>query len=206
MRMITKGPEPASLVTHRSTPHCGYDNYMDKDTLRIALVAEQRGICCYCMRRIDSRPGLMKIEHWQCRANYPEKELVYRNLLASCRGGEGKPRDQQHCDTRKADDDLLWNPADPQRRVEDRIRYGADGVIQSDDPVFDQQLNGVLNLNLPRIKNQRKASLDAVLDWWRRERRPVSRQRVEREIERRRALPTLAPYAQVGIWWLGRKL
>ncbi len=206
MRMIAKGAEPVSLTTHRSTPHCDYDNYPDKDTLRTALVAEQRGLCCYCMCRIEERPASMKIEHWRCRANYPERELDYRNLLASCRGGEGMARDRQHCDTSKADDDLLWNPADSQRRVENRIRYGTDGAIQSDDPRFDRQLNDVLNLNLPRIRNQRKASLDSVLQWWRRQRRPVSRQRVEREIVRRQSLPILAPYVQVGIWWLERRL
>ena len=147
----------------------------------------------------------MKIEHWQCRANYPERELDYRNLLASCRGGEGMARDRQHCDTSKADDDLLWNPADPRRRVENRIRYGTDGAIQSDDPRFDRQLNDVLNLNQPRIRNQRKASLDSVLGWWMRQRRPVSRQRVQREIARRQAPAKLAPYVQVAIWWLERK-
>lgn len=104
----------------------------------------------------------MKIEHWRCRANYPAKELDYRNLLASCRGGEGLPRQHQHCDTGKADDDLRWNPADPHRRVEDRIGYGIDGAIRSDDPPFDAQMNEVLNLNLARIKRNREASLHAV--------------------------------------------
>lgn len=43
MRTIIKAAEPASLTTHRNTPHGTYDNYQDKDTLRTALVAEQRG-------------------------------------------------------------------------------------------------------------------------------------------------------------------
>ena len=45
MRSIAKGPEPASLTTHRNMPHCDYDNYADKDTPRAALVADQRGLC-----------------------------------------------------------------------------------------------------------------------------------------------------------------
>ena len=85
-------------------------------------------------------------------------------------------------------------------------RYGIDGTIRSDDPQFDRQLNEVLNLNLKWIKNQRKAILDAVLHWWRKQRGSASRQqRVEREIERRSS-PPLAPYVQVAIWWLERKL
>lgn len=203
MRSIVKGAEPPSLTTHRNAPHCDYDSYADKNTLRAALVAEQHGLCCYCMCLIHS--GSMKIEHWHCRTNYPGEELDYRNLLAACPGGEGQPRRLQHCDTRKADDDLLWNPADPQRPVERRISYGLGGTIRSDEPQFDRQLNEVLNLNLPSIRSQRQAILDAVLQWWRKQRGSASRQRVEREIERRGSLP-LAPYAQVAIWWLERRL
>ena len=203
MRTIVKNREPASLTTHRNTPHCDFDNYAHKLVLRAALVAEQHGLCCYCMCRIDS--GSMKIEHWHCQTNYPGEELDYRNLLAACPGGEGQPRRLQHCDTRKADEDLLWNPADPQRHVEQRISYGLDGKIRSDEPRFDRQLNEVLNLNMASIRRQRTAILDAVLQWWRKQRGSASRQRVEREIERRNS-PPLAPYVQVAIWWLERKL
>ena len=37
MRTIVKNREPASLTTHRNTPHCNFDNYADKDALRAAL-------------------------------------------------------------------------------------------------------------------------------------------------------------------------
>ena len=205
MRKIVKNLEPASLTTHRNTPHCDFDNYAYKDVLRAALVAEQHGLCCYCMRRIDSRSSSMKIEHWHCRTNYPGEELDYRNLLAACPGGEGQPRPLQHCDTRKADDDLLWNPADPQRSVEQRISYGIDGTIRSDEPRFVRQLNEVLNLNMASIRRQRTASLDAVLHWWRKQRGSASRQHLDRQIQRRSS-PPLAPYVQVAIWWLEQKL
>ena len=151
MRSIAKGPEPASLTTHRNMPHCDYDNYADKDTLRAALVADQRGLCCYCMCGITDQRETMKIEHWRSRSTFPDEELEFRNVLAACRGGEGQPLRQQHCDTRKGDQDLRWNPADPMCCIEDRVGYASDGAIQSDDPVFDQQLNHVLNLNLARI-------------------------------------------------------
>ena len=206
MRSIVKGPEPTSLTTHRSTPHGDYDNYADKDALRRALVTEQRGLCCYCMCRIASEANAMKIEHWRNRRDHLAEELDYQNLLAACRGGEGQPFRLQHCDTRKGNRGLRWNPANPRRRIEDRVSYANDGTIQSDDHVFDQQLNDVLNLNLPKIRNHRMAILDAVLHWWRRQRRPVPRQRVEREIERRNVPPLHDPYVQVGIWWLERKL
>lgn len=206
MRTIVKRREPATLTTHRNTAHCDYDNYADKDTLRTGLVAEQRGLCCYCMGRIEDTAGAMKVEHWRSRTTYPGEQLVYRNLLAACRGGEGEPVHLQHCDTKKADRELLWNPADPERRIEERIHYAMDGTIRSDDPVFDRQLNDVPNLNLPWIRNEREGSLDAVLQWWIAQRRPVPARRLERQIERRNASEQLAPYVEVALWWLGRKL
>lgn len=211
MRAITKGAEPASLTAHRLTPHCRYDNYQDKPTLRHALVAEQRGLCCYCMDRIRSEAASMKVEHWRCQANYPDEQLRYRNLLGACIGGHGQPTDLQHCDTRKGDRDLQWNPADAAHHIETRVRYEPDGSIHADDALFNQQLNQVLNLNLPLLKKNRSGVLDAVLDWWAREKvrlgGPVSRERFERERDKYIAgNGQIAPYCPVAVWWLGQRL
>lgn len=205
MRAITKGPEPASLTSHRQTPHCDYGNYEGKDELRQTLVAEQRGLCCYCMRRIHNGPTTMKVEHWQCQAHYPAKQLNYRNLLGACLGGDGQPRQFQHCDTRKADRDLQWNPADPTHHVETHFRYEVDGTILADDVDFNSQLNDVLNLNLPVIKNNRKGVLTAVLEWWKAER--PSRSRIQREVDERiGSTGHLEPYCQIAVWWLRQRL
>lgn len=206
MRTIVKGAEPASLAQHRLTPHSDYDNYTDKDGLRAALVTEQQGLCCYCMGRIRNESDRVKIEHWHCQANYPDEQLIYRNLLGACLGGEGQRHGLQHCDTRKGNRDLLWNPADPDHHVQDRISYGTDGAIKSNDAEFDRELNDVLNLNLPRLKNSRKMVLDAILEWWRQE-RPVPIQRLRRAIDDRSPrFGDLPPYNQVTIWWLENKL
>lgn len=206
MRAITKGAEPTSLTAHRQTMCCNYDNYAGKNDLRHALVTEQRGLCCYCMGRIRNGPATMKIEHWQCQARNQGEQLNYRNLLAACPGGDGQPAHLQHCDTRKGDSDLQWNPANPAHHIETRIRYELDGTISSDDPVFDGHLNNVLNLNLVSIKNNRRGVLTALLDWWKAE-RPVPRKRIEGEIQKRiNGAGDLTPYCQVAIWWLGQKL
>ena len=211
MRAIRKGVEPASLTAHRQTPHGSYDNYPDKAGLRRALVGEQRGLCCYCMGRIRDDATGMKVEHWRSRRRHRNRELDYRNLLAACTGGEGRRVRDQHCDTKKGDRDLRWNPADPAHRVETRLRYELDGAIRSDDAEFDDQLDRVLNLNLSVLKNNRKVVLDLVLDWWRRERRrvqgPVSRERIERERDRwSGSSGDLPPYCQVAIWLLTQRL
>lgn len=211
MREIAKGAELVSLTAHRHTPRSDYDNYAPKDDLRHALVTEQRGLCCYCMGRIHNGPTSMKIEHWRCQARHPDEQLNYRNLLGACLGGHGQPPHLQHCDTRKGNRDLQWNPADAAHHIESRVRYELDGSIHAEDAVFNDQLSVVLNLNLPVLKNNRKGVYDAVLEWWRSERTrsqgPVPRQRIERERERHAAGGgQLAPYGRVAVWLLDQRL
>lgn len=214
MRAITKGPEPPSLIAYRKGRLGDYSNYRHKDDLRGALVTEQRGLCCYCMGRIRADRASMKIEHWQCQARYPKRDLDYRNLLASCpgrvTGPGGEPPRLQHCDTKKGDNDLEFNPADPAHRIETRIRYEADGTVCSDGN-FDDQLEEVLNLNLALLRNNRARVLDGVLDWWRLEkariRGPVPRDRFVRARDKLIGGDgALTPYCQVAVWWLNQKL
>lgn len=210
MRAITKGPEPPSLTAHRKRPHSDYANYPDKDELRRALVTEQRGLCCYCMERITAERTSMKIEHWQCQAHHSERQLDYRNLLASCHGGVGQPPHLQRCDTKKDDSDLEFNPANPDHRIETRIRYEPDGTVRSEGD-FDDQLNEVLNLNLPLIRNNRARVLDGVLKWWKLEkdriRGPVPRDHFVRKRDKLiGGGGVLTPYCQVAVWWLHQKL
>ena len=209
MRLINKGAEPRTLTQHRSTLHSDYDNYQDKDGLRRALVTEQRGLCCYCMGRIFPEPRKMKIEHWRCVARYPGVQLNYKNLLGSCRGGESSGRKLQHCDTRKADRDLRWNPADPNHRVESRVKYSVDGTIRSVDGNFDRQLNEDLNLNIRFIKNGRKSVLESIGGWWQKSRGgsgTVSRPRLEKKIRELTEASRMDPYDPVAIWWLKKRL
>ena len=211
MREISKGPEPSSLIAHRKTPDSDYENYKAKEDLRHALVQEQRGLCCYCMARIRPERASMKIEHWKCQRNYSREQLNYRNLLGACLGGEGHPGHLQHCDTRKGDSDLDWNPADPSHHIETRLWYGPDGSVHAHERNFDDQLNLVLNLNLPLLKSRRKAIYDGFLQWWKgekgRSRGRVPRERLERERARHnKGLGELAPYIPIAVWLLSQKL
>ncbi len=206
MRAISKGPEPPSLTRHRQRPHSDYDNYAEKDDLRHALITEQHGLCCYCMSRIGEGPTIMTIEHWKSQTHYPGEQLNYRNLLGACRGGHGQPPRHQHCDTRKGNRELEWNPADSGHRIETRVWYALDGSIHANDKRFDDQLETVLNLNLGILKNNRKGVLDSVLAWWRRH-RPVPRHRIEQKIEEYAQIDgQLTPHCQVAIWLLKQKL
>lgn len=211
MKQIVKHVEPASLIAYRHVADSNYDGYQQKDDVRNSLAAEQGAICCYCMGRIEPEWGEMKIEHWRSQTRYPADQLSYQNLLGGCMGGEGQPYREQHCDTRKGDADLKYNPADPGHHVETRILYLADGTIQASDAVFDEQLNSILNLNLQRLKNSRKSVLTAILEWWRAERdrlhRSPSKTRIQQELDRRTGnVGAHFPFCQVAVWWLQQKL
>lgn len=203
MRTIQKGPEPTTLTQHRQQPHADYDNYTDKDDLRQALVAEQRGLCCYCQSRIRATSQGMKIEHWQCQADHPGRQLDFGNLLGACFGGHGRPEREQHCDTRKGNNALCFSVCDTAHPIERQIRFLGNGTIKADDVDIDEALNTVLNLNLSRLVSNRKAVLAAF------------QQRLQngRRVDPARELPKwdggepgeLPEFAQVVVYWLRKK-
>jgi uncharacterized protein (TIGR02646 family) len=53
-----------------------------KADLRLALLKEQRRLCCYCERRIDAKAST--IEHLLPKGRFPHKMFDHGNLLASC--------------------------------------------------------------------------------------------------------------------------
>jgi uncharacterized protein (TIGR02646 family) len=160
MRQIIKRQEPDSLVNHRASANSSYDNYAGKDDLRKSLVEEQYGLCCYCMSRIRPDENEMKIEHWRSRSNHPELALHYSNLLGACTGNKGSIPKFQHCDTIKGDRDLVYNPANPDHRIETRFVFLGDGEIRATDSDMNDDL-AILQLNsVKKLKTNRKAVID----------------------------------------------
>lgn len=208
MRGIRKGRAPASLIHYRAVPGADYAGYGDKDALRSCLMKEQRGLCCYCLSRIRAEYKAMKIEHWHSQERHAAEQLDYPNLLGACLGNEGKPAKDQHCDTRKGDRDLSRNPANPMHRIEDVIKFPGDGRIVSNDPVFDAEINDVLNLNLAFLRNNRKATLTAFQDGLAK-RGPLRRKELEKWLlwwNGESHSGELEPFCQVIIYWLRKRL
>ncbi|WP_221065299.1 retron system putative HNH endonuclease [Methylomagnum ishizawai] len=160
-----KSPEPKELTEYRCQPDAVYDGPLFtpvKQAIRAQLLREQGYLCAYCMKRIGVWE--MKVEHWHCQDHYPHEQLDYQNLLGACQGHEGEPYSQQTCDTRKGNRDLKYHPAHPGHRIESQISFLGNGKVGSADTDFDGQLNGVLNLNLPRLLGNRLAVWNAVHD------------------------------------------
>ncbi len=210
MRNIHKHAEPPSLTQHRCKQHADYDNYIEKAELRQSLVSEQRSICCYCMQRIRSGETEMKVEHWHAQSpnKYPAEQLDYGNLLGSCRGGHGKRRKHQHCDTRKRDTDLTFNPANPAHDVEAMFLFPGSGRIEAANNKQDlqAQLEDVLNLNHSNLVKNRKAVLDSF--------RETLRRGKAKDCDLQKHLANwngndagnLSPFCQVVVYYLRKKL
>ncbi len=164
MKRIIKGTEPPCLLQYRQIEGATYDNYRPKDPLKKSLLIEQGSICCYCMGRLSE--STMEIEHFkpQAQDKYPELQLDYRNLLASCNGNRGQPQHLQHCNPRKGDQEITLNPADPHKNCETFIKYRSNGEIYSDDTTIDQELNETLNLNYQTLVRNRRMVIKTVID------------------------------------------
>ena len=150
----------------------------------------------------------MRIEHWRSQSQYPLEQLDYRNLLGACMGNEGRRWEPKHCDTRKGDRTLSRNPADPNHRVDDLVRFPGDGRIVSDDPDFDVELNEVLNLNYSRLKENRKATLDGFLKGLQKS-GELQRAELEKRLQKWDDVSQtgeLPEYCQVVVYWLRKHL
>ena len=78
MIVVRRGKEPNSLLQFRKHyPDADYETDMPSNVLkdvREQMWEEQRHLCAYCMRKIDS-PVMERIEH--CRPRHPHDEVEH---------------------------------------------------------------------------------------------------------------------------------
>jgi uncharacterized protein (TIGR02646 family) len=210
MRALKKDREPVSLQQYRSQSGAIYDGPLFtpvKEDIRESLLREQGHLCAYCMQRI--RTKTMKIEHWRCQDHYATEQLSYNNMLGVCHGNEGQPPANQTCDTRKGNNDILYNPADPAHHSRMQIRYDGAGKISSGDKQFDSQINSILNLNWTRLKENRKRVWDAITTVLSKTPGPCTRAQIT-DLIAKWNIPDkhgmMKEYCGVAIYYLARKL
>ena len=168
MLLIRKQQEPESLREHRNTPGTDFDG-LDKTELRKSLLQEQGYVCAYCMKRI--REGSkVKIEHYEGRTK--ANELVYQNLLAVCDGNEvlrnsnGKVNPNRFtCDTMKKEKGNVLHINPLHLSDMKTITYDNLGKIYSSNESYQEELDGVLNLNDPAgyLISNRQAALKSLI-------------------------------------------
>ncbi|GEM_PF-1121481 len=163
MRYLSKNIKnrPASLMKHLKKPHHSYENYVEKDDLRQKLHSEQNGLCCYCMSQIQTPTAdKMVIEHFKPQSKYPELQLEYTNLLASCTGGQNGLKHLRHCDETKKETEIALNPND--KKVMQLIKFDANGTVFTENLKLNIELDNILCLNIRTLKQQRRAIIDGI--------------------------------------------
>jgi len=125
-----------------------------KETRKV-LLRTQHGLCAYCEQKFKS---VVFVEHHKSQAEYPNKSADFDNLLGVCSGKEYldpkmSRRHVSHCGDHKGTRTLSLDP-----RIAahiDCIYYDSDAGIRSSDPVHDNELHSVLNLNASFLKSKR---------------------------------------------------
>lgn len=137
------------------------DGNMRRRKLREQLIKEQGYICCYCMKRISLDHS--HIEHFWPQTHFPQMDLEYSNMFASC-NGDGIIELDGHCGHKKED----WWRADmipPTESVIEKIfRYSVDGKIHSmprkATTVVAQDMITQMGLNSYHLKRNRREAIE----------------------------------------------
>lgn len=173
MRSITKGPECAELrewkrINASSHHNINYDNLgsAQRTPMLDTLVKEQGGLCAYTMSSVTGQPGNWHahIEHILPRSIYPGPTSVKWSNLVAC-----IPTGNECCEYgahRKADYDACSKPfVNPVLGgVAQQFRFRENGEV--DGLTLAAEVTAapsVLNLNHPRLVNDRRAKIRGAL-------------------------------------------
>ena len=173
MIVVKRGKEPNSLLEFRKKNlDADYEDMPSsvRADVREQMWSEQKHLCAYCMRRIDS-PSVVRIEH--CRPRHPKDEVVhdkkatldFKWMLGVCYGNslvKGVKHEDTTCDAHRKNAGLTINPFD---EVSVRkIKYKADGSIYSEDAEINKDVTDTLNLNCQALslpQTRKKVLLEA---------------------------------------------
>ena len=208
---IKKGKEPYELLSYRKKADANYDDMDCKQIVLESLMREQGYLCAYCMRRIPEARNLpigvhpATIEHWEAQsATGEDKRLDYANMLAVCAGNRGcGDKKNMTCDAKRGNTALTVDPR--KSEIISRISYRNNGIIYSDDPAINRDLNDTLGLNNEAVSlpQSRKSALDALLKKIRSTHptgdiRPYCEKLLKALMQQERK----TPYVGIQIWWL----
>lgn len=171
MRFIEKGPEPREFIEWKA---CATEDWKptydmlgnpEKAIVKKALIRDQKGICCYCERKLVESDS--HIEHIVPQSTEAGKNLSvdYNNLLCSCMNAmeTGQPL---HCGKLRGD----WYGPDYlsplSRDCENRFAYSFDGAIKAKNERDDQAKATIRKLGLDKeiLKDRRKKALSPFFD------------------------------------------
>ena len=160
MIKFDKSQEPSELAAYRRQHGATYDDIPTeiKNKIRTSLIIEQGYICAYCNCRIKDNSKTTKIEHVKSQSEHEDLRLNYRNMLLVCKG---KLNNRLSCDTQKGDKQLSFDPQD--EGFLRTIQYTSKGDIKSTNPIWNKDLNTILNLNASDIIENRRTAFTTFL-------------------------------------------
>lgn len=212
MIFINKSSEPQELAAYKEKmENVGYVlRYEDlqnpeKETVLKSLIAEQGGLCAYCMCRIPEKENGKGayIEHIVPKSKNRNLDLEYRNMLAVCSGNRSmKNNRDKSCDASRGDKDLTLNPCKADTLA--NIYYSNDGSIHSSNSKEEEELNDVLHLNSARdLVHLRRSALDALFQYIEKENIVSNKKKYEEQLKKiEDEKIEKMQYAGILIWWL----
>lgn len=178
MRLIKKRVIPSAFQRYRIQPNATFKD-MDtdvKESLRLSLYKEQKGVCAYCQRKLPAKNGIpifskVKIEH-HCEQSicngtngFADLTLKYKNLFLVCLG-VGPRKEDFHCDTFKAtltiSDGLPMQLIPTQNSHINTIIYNK-GNLGSSNNLYQTEIDEILKLNLEYLKESRRKKWQKIL-------------------------------------------
>ena len=105
MRFIKKGELPTFFEEWKDKyriDHSVEPTYRDligptKQSLKQYLINEQKGLCCYCCKKLIRKYS--HIEHIKPQSIFKDEDLDYNNMVVSCNGIKDK---NENCGHKKA--------------------------------------------------------------------------------------------------------
>lgn len=180
MVYIKKQREPKELTLFKKTQNCSFSDFSGNEKIAVykSLIKEQYGLCAYCMCRIFFDNEIhrnIQIEHFIPQSDNDLgsiKSLDYKNMLGVCDGGISFKRinkdsgnENLSCDVYKGNKLLSLNPSIKDDFEKMKIYYSSNGRIHSKNEQFNIELDSVLNLNTPRLINERKIVKQKVIQY-----------------------------------------
>ncbi|MRG91944.1 retron system putative HNH endonuclease [Polyangium spumosum] len=174
MLRFAKGAAPKVLTGWQATPGADWESLSatHKDDVRDALLRDQGELCAYCQRRIPTKDGYVKVEHWHAQSAEEEAKgtLRWLDMLGVCLGDEaqetGAKEGERHCDTARGNKKLFLHPVagrgpDPR----EHLRYTSEGEVLPSTGTSSARVQSdidALNLNATRLKRARREIFDAL--------------------------------------------
>lgn len=133
------------------------NNHTLKQSIKTALLAEQKYICCYCENRVEATTS--HIEHLFPQSSYPQRQLDYSNLLASCEAGGRK----SHCGHKKDRQLLPITPLDFGEPSQHFV-FAADGNVYPRSNNDDAATTiSILGLDAKRLVTMRSTAISTFI-------------------------------------------